>query len=177
VLVQSVTCDNNYTGTVSGNLTVPATGSTCLSSATVTGWLIIPNGASVSLTNAVVNGQTVTSGSPRLIQICGSELRGATSISNVTGQVLLGDAYDDNCAGNQFNSTVSLNNNLHGVELVGNKIYGNTTVSRTSGGPTEIGANTIYGRLTCTNNNPVATNNGHPNTVAAQYGECADPNF
>ncbi len=175
-LTQVVTCTRTYTGTIPG-LTVPKSGSTCFADARVNGTLSIPDGASVSMSNSYVAGWLATSGAPAAIVICGSTLAGAVSISNVSGLLLLGNPFDSSCAANQFNSTVSLSSNRRGLTLVGNKIYGNVSVTNNTGGPVVVGANKMYGRLACTGNNPDATNNGRPNDVAASSGECGATSF
>ena len=176
-LTQNVTCDHTYTGTINGTLTVPASSSSCITAANVTGLLVVPIGATVSVTNSVIGNNIQTTGSPAALQVCGSEIHGGLQISNVTGLLLIGDRFESACANNTIFGGVTITAAKHGLKLVGNKIYGGATITKSSGGPIEVGANTLNGMLACAVNTPAATNNGHPNTAGARSGECAAANF
>ena len=117
-----------------------------------------------------------------------STVGGAISVATSTGFILIGDGGEGTCAGGHIDGAVTLDSNSGGVELGGNTIGGavkvTANVAPTSGIPvedaaTEIEGNSIGGTLTCSNNNPVPTNDMKPNTVSStRTGEtCASSTF
>src|SRR5581483_5343902 len=179
---QTVNCDKVVSGPVA-SLNGAAV-STCVSSATVGGNIKVPAGGKVLLLSDTVGGTLNVTGAGQVI-ICGSTFGGSVRIASSTGFVLLGDPTDDGCAGNTFNSGVTLTSNSAGLALVGNKIGGGVTITSNTGtGPApnhtspKVGANTIGGLLACSGNTPVMTNGGSPNSVNGnRSGECSSAGF
>ena len=165
-------------GSAGGSINL-APGSTSISGASVGGNITVPAGSSLILTNSTVGGN-ITATNPGSITICGSTVGNTVKISGASGFVLLRDAGDDGCAPNTFRTSVTLTSNHGAVDLVGNHIGSNTSVTGTTGtGPflpddqgAELEGNTIGGTLSCSGNTPIA-NDGNPNSVAgARSGQC-----
>jgi hypothetical protein len=183
-------------GTINGNLTVPA-GATCgLTNVMVTGNVQVGKGA--SLTVAPMSGQTVTIGGNVQAAQCQtvgfSNLGGAISVGgNVQIQYCTGEsgyfspveapvtingnfACDNNSAGcnaslSSVRGNMELNNNSNGSgpgAAVGrNTVGGNVQVNNNSGSSaTEVGNNTIGGNLQCAGNTPSVSDEGFKNNVA-----------
>jgi hypothetical protein len=145
-------CDRVVTS-VSGNYSVPATGTTCITNGNVSGSVMVPAGATLSITNSTIGGQLMSTSGGGTLLVCGSSIAGVT-INGNAGPVIVGDA---GCAGNSIGSNVTLNSNRGGVTF---------------------GGNTVGGSLQCSGNSPVATNGGRPNTVrGSRTGECAAAGF
>jgi hypothetical protein len=181
-LTQTVTCTKTITGS-QPTVDFSPTGSTCLSGANITGGITIPAGAKVSIVNSTIGGG-ITSNGAGGITICGSTVGGSISITGANGFVLLGDAIEDACVGNRFRATVTLSSNSAGLNLGDNSIGGHVYVTNNIGaGPApnhpspEVEANSIAGRLTCTGNSPVASDDGRPSSSSSRAGECAAPEF
>jgi Big-like domain-containing protein len=169
VVKQVVQCDHTYNAT--GSLTLGAGQSTCIDGVTVPSAIVVPAGATLYLNDSTVKGAISSNGAARIL-ICNSTVVGNMTISGTAGPVVIGSPYDDSCAGNTI-SAATLTNNHGGVTVVGNKAGGGVIVRGTAGGATKIGDNTIGGGLSCGDDNPLATNAGHPNTVAGnRAGEC-----
>jgi hypothetical protein len=177
-LTDTVTCDKVVTGSNSSVNGGP--GSTCVTGANVSGAINVPAGGTVLLINDTIGGTLTATGAGRVV-VCGSTFGGNITIRGDTGFTLLGDPADDGCAGNTFQSGVTLSNNTGGLALVGNRISGGVSITGNTGaGPAPahtnpiVSANTIGGSLNCSGNSPVMTNPGTPNSaVGKKYGECA----
>lgn len=183
-IAQTVACMRTYTGSYS-KLVIPATGSTCLDHASVgSGGLVIPSGARVSIVDSSVRGAVQADGGAAGLTICGSTVTGKLTVRGATDFLLLGDTVEEGCFGNRFNSGVTLTGNSGGLNLGDNTIGGGVIVTNNVGtgpGPNhtrpEIEANSIKGKLECSGNDPVATNDGRPNTASSRTGECAASRF
>jgi hypothetical protein len=157
------------------NITVNAGQRVCITGTTVPGNVTVNPGGQLVMSNATVKGSVTASGAAG-IQICGSSIRGAVTVQNSSGPVVIGDA--PGCAGNQIGGAVTLSGNQSGVELDGNQIGGKVSVTGTTGGSTDVEANTIAGALSCGGNVPPPTNAGMPNTVSgARSGQCGAAGF
>lgn len=174
----SFACTTTVTGTVA-DVTVPAGSVTCVNGAFVTGSITVQPGGSLVVNpgTRVVGG--ITSQGSTGIRICGSQIRNpsstagtAISIAGTVGPVVIGDG-TAGCARNDIVGTVNLDGN-NSVELDTNRVAGSVAVANTSGSPQPavIAANQITGNLTCTNNVPVPTDDGRPNTVLGTTTGC-----
>jgi hypothetical protein len=176
-LSRTVTCDQNITGTFSGNVSATS-GLTCINDANVTGGVSISPGARVSITNSTVGGYiTSTASGIGALVICGSRIGGGLQITGASGSILVGDPYAAGCSGNAFSGQVTLASSGAGVRFNANQANAGVAVTNTSGGATIIGGNKVNGALQCSGNNPVASNGGHPNIAGARTGECAASTF
>jgi uncharacterized repeat protein (TIGR01451 family) len=129
----SVTCATTVAGTRSGTLTL-GPGSTCIAAgAHVTGSVIVHAGAAVDLEGATIDGPIDATDAPSAFRLCGSTVGGSVSVSNATGFVLVGDPGDDACPVNTIHGSLSLKNNTHGVEAIGNHVSGAVLASGNSG--------------------------------------------
>jgi hypothetical protein len=182
----TTTISGPHTGTL--NLSSPGT-TTCLKNANQNGAITVSSGAALSVVDSTVTG-AITSTSSAPFTMCNSKtVRGAISVASSKGFVLIGDGGDGSlpCRGNSIDGAVTLNQNTGGVELGGNTTAAVTVsgnLAPTSGTPTEdaateIEANHIGGKLTCSGNTPAPTNDGHANTVPnAREGQtCASGTF
>jgi hypothetical protein len=167
-LSRTVACTTLLTGSVPGNYSAGANGTTCLSNVTLGGSLSIPAGARVSIVNSTIGGTVLGGG--HTILMCGSSVGGVLSLQGA-GRVTIGDL-DQGCTANTISGAAQLTNGTGGLKLIGNRLRANATVSGNTGGPVIVGGNTVGGRLSCTGNNPTATNGGRPNTATARSGEC-----
>ncbi|HEV3353080.1 MAG TPA: glycine-rich protein [Acidimicrobiales bacterium] len=184
VTITYTVCTRTMSGSP-GSLTIPSSGTTCVSGGTVGGNLNVPAGASLALTNETVHGNLTASGA-NSIAVCGSSISGSMTVVNTTGQVLVGDGGDDGspgCAGNTVGNNVTLNHNSANTELGGSSVSGSVYFTNNTGTPSstetspEIEANHISGALTCSGNVSV-TNDNLPNTVGgARSGQCAAKGF
>jgi hypothetical protein len=183
-LPQTVECTFTLSGYYS-KLTVPATGSTCLDHANVgPGGVVIPSGARVSIMDSTIKGGLLADGGAAGLTICGSTVSGKLTVKGATDYLLLGDTVEEVCFGNRFNTGVALTGNTGGLTLGDNTISGGVVVMNNVGsGPApnhlspEIEANSIKGKLECSGNSPVATNDGRPNSAASRTGECGAKTF
>jgi hypothetical protein len=137
----------------------------------------------VSIRNSKIQGH-LESREAAVLAVCGSELGGKVSVSGTSGFVLLGDPGDDDCEVNTVLGMATVTGNRGGVEMVGNSFRGGLTVEGNTGnGPlpehagTEIQANQITGKLSCSSNTPAPTNDGQPNTSGTRSGQCDSPTF
>lgn len=181
-VTDTVTCDKVVTG--SATSVDGVSGTTCVASATVGGNIKVPAGGKLLLLTDTVGGTVNVTGAGQVI-ICGSTFGGNVKINGDNGFLLLGDPADDSCAGNTFNSGVTLGSNTAGLALVGNKIGGGVSITGNSGsGPApnhtspKVGGNTISGNLACSGDSPVMTDGGLPNSVSGnRSGECGAAGF
>jgi hypothetical protein len=177
---ESLACSTTITGNVAGTLRVGPGESLCLTAgAAVGGGISVEPGGSLALAGAQVKGGVTSTGASS-VSICDSTVSGPVKITGTAGMVSVGDD-DAGCAGNRLRASLSLSDNLGGLEVFGNTIGGTTTVAGNQGAPPpsgdavpEIEQNTIGGALLCSSNAPAPTNDGRPNAVAgARTGQCA----
>jgi hypothetical protein len=174
---QVVQCDTNLTGDIPNAITVRG-GSTCIVDATVHGGVSSRDGALFIGHSTIIGG--VTSSRGTFVGVCNSTIDGAVVVQRASQFVVIGDAGDDGCPGNDIHGAVLLDADHGAVDLVGNTIGGGVTVNAVTGVgpfPIDIGAaiagNAITGALGCTNNVPAPSNRGQPNTVTgARSGQC-----
>jgi hypothetical protein len=170
----TVSCDKVVTGSPASVDGVA--GSTCVVGAKVTGNIKVPAGGKVLLITDTIGGTLNVTGGGQVV-ICGSTFGGNVKITGDTGSILLGDPSGAQCAGNTFQSGVTLSSNTAGVTLTGNKIGGGVSITGNSGpahSVQKVGGNTIAGNLACSGNSPAVTNGGSPNSVSGnRSGECA----
>jgi hexosaminidase len=91
-------------------------------------------------------------------------------VTNATVPIRVGDPATG-CAGNRFAGQVSLTGNV-AVTFGANVVSTNATIDNNGPGNTVIKANTVYGTLGCSGNNPPPTNAGQTNTAGAKAGQC-----
>ncbi|MDQ6614735.1 MAG: Ig-like domain-containing protein, partial [Actinomycetota bacterium] len=127
----TVTCTTTITGNRTGAI-ILRPGSTCLSGAHITGSIIVAAGATLDVENSTITG-SITAVKPSTFRLCGSTIRGAVSVTGATGFVLIGDPGDDGCATNSIGGSLTLLNNTHGLEVIGNHVAGVLVVSGNSG--------------------------------------------
>jgi hypothetical protein len=183
-LAQTVECTFTLNGYYS-NVTVPATGSTCLDHANVgKGGVVIPSGARVSIMDSTIKGVVLADGGAAGLTICGTTVTGKLTVKGATDYLLLGDTVEEACFGNWFNTGVTLTGNTGGLTLGDNTISGGVIVTNNVGnGPApnhlspEIEANSIKGKLECSGNSPIASNDGRPNSATSRTGECGAKTF
>jgi uncharacterized repeat protein (TIGR01451 family) len=150
-------CTTTRTGTISGPLDVEAGTFLCLTNANVSGVVQVDKGGGLTETNS--SSGPVQGESPAFITVCGSTVNGSVVVHNATGLVRVGDD-KDSCAPNHVSGSVTLSGNTGGAA-----------------GPAIVG-NTISGTLTCSANNPVATDQGVTNpTTGAKLHECSGAAF
>jgi hypothetical protein len=172
-LTRTVTCTTIVTGTVGGSYAVPASGTTCFSSAHIGGNINIPAGARVSFAGTSVGGSITGSGA--YVLMCATTVGGAVTLQGA-GPITMGDSVMG-CAPNVVSGTLQISSAKSGVRIFDNDVRGNLIVTGTSGGATIIGGNTVGGTLSCSGNNPAATNGGRPNRAPRRSGECAASGF
>jgi hypothetical protein len=195
-----ITCPPTPTGTINGNLAVPAGASCTLQNVTVTGNVQVGKGAALT----VFPGMIVTIGgnvqadkcnfvflsSGGVTSIGGNvQIRNCMGGSGYNGAVTIGGNFscDNNSApctaiGGSVRGNVQVNNNSgsiagFGVTVTGNTVDGNVQVDHNSAGSgfnnTVVGGNRIGGNLQCAGNTSV-TDRGSPNTVTGnKQGQCA----
>jgi hypothetical protein len=178
IATQLVACTATLSG-AQGSLVIQPDGTTCLEHATVSGSVQVRPGARLSVEHSSTTGPIVAD-APASIGLCDSSVRGAVSVSDASGFVLVGDPTDDACGGNTITAGLVLQNNHSGVEVGANHIGSSASVNGTSGnGPfpedqgAEIEGNVIGGSLACSGNNPAPKNDGQLNSVAgSRNGQC-----
>ena len=184
-------CTTTITGPHSGNLNLSSPGTTtCLKAANQNGAITVASGAALSVIDSTVTG-AITSTSTAPFTFCHSNtVRGAISVSQSKGLVLIGGGSDGatTCGPNNVDGAITVDSNTGGVEVGGNTTSGAITVTGniapTNGAPTEDAATEVEGnhdggKLTCTGNTPAPTNDGIANTVSgARVGQtCASGTF
>jgi hypothetical protein len=183
-------CTSTISGPHTGTLTLSSPGTTtCLKNANQNGAISVSSGAAVSVTDSTVTG-AITSTSTAPFTFCHSNtVRGAISVSQSKGFVLIGGGPDGpSCGPNNVDGAITVNSNTGGVEIGGTMTSGAMTVTGniapTNGTPTEDAATEVEGnhdggKLTCTGNTPAPTNDGSANTVnGAREGQtCASGTF
>jgi hypothetical protein len=128
------------------------------------------------------------------VLICNTNITGSVTVTRATDEVVIGD--DEACGANRLDSSVNLNNNTSGVELINAptpdacpikptygacriagsvNLNGNTGETHDDPGfAVEVSDNVITGNgLHCTNNAGVLSDNGNTVTGGAKTGQCA----
>jgi hypothetical protein len=182
-------CTTLLTGQVRGSVTVNS-GVTCVGNATVFGGVTVLPGGQLLMINATVNG-SVTSEGASALAICNSSIAGQVSVRKSTGLVLIGDGGDGigPCLGNKIGAGLAIGGtaadaNTSGIELGGNTVGGQVTVSGNSPDPAtvlasedagiEIEGNHVSANLACSHNSVAPGNDGLRNTVGGvESDQCA----
>jgi len=183
VSITGPACGLVLTGQQSRSRVVGSGPTVCLFDATVPGALRVRPGGTVVLSQSLIQG-AFTASHAATVTVCGSMVQGGVGVSRTSGFVLLGDPGDDACAGNQFDSSVSLRSNEGAVEVDHNTIGSSLTVIGNTGTGVypedqgaEIGDNTVHARLACAHNIPIG-DDGQTNSVAgARSGQCSGATF
>lgn len=168
-------CTLTITGDYLGPVTVAANESVCVSNARVVGPVTVnPGGALTMAASRVTRGMSANA--PAFFSLCGTDVSGpspatALSVTNAEVPIRLGDPAAG-CAGNRFAGQVSVLDNL-AVTFGANQVSHNATFDLNGPGNTVIKANTVFGTLGCSANNPAPTNAGGPNSAGNKTGQCA----
>ncbi len=162
-------------GDFPGPLTVNAGESVFINGARVVGPVTVNPGGSLTVVNAQISRGIVVN-APRFLSLCGTQVSGpapgqALSVSNAAVPIRVGDPAAG-CAGNRFAGQVAFTAN-QAVAFGANTVSHNATVTDGGPGATVLKANTVFGTLGCTGNNPAPTNAGQVNTAGAKSGQCA----
>jgi Big-like domain-containing protein len=123
---------STVSGTISGNVIVPAGGSVLIKNASVSGSVIVQAGGAVDIENSTVTG-SVSASSPAALRMCGTTVSGSTGVSNATGLVVIGDTGKNACAVNTIAGGLTLTNNHGGVVAKGNHVRGTVSASGNTG--------------------------------------------
>lgn len=171
-------CTQTLTGDVVGPITVGAGASVCVNNARISGGITVNAGGALTVTASKITNGIVASG-PAFFSLCGSQVS-PPQVNPAQGVVVSGAAVPlrigdpaNGCATNQVSGGVSLTSNTAGLTLGANTLARDVNVNNNTVGTAVIKANTIYGTLACSGNNPPPTNAGQPNTAAAETGQCA----
>jgi hypothetical protein len=166
------------TGDVTGPVSVGAGASVAVTDARVVGPITVSAGGSLTLVNSRVTGG-IEATSPSFFSLCGSQVAAPTGstgkgvvVKSATVPIRVGDPAAG-CAGNKVAGDVVLTGNSAGLTLGANAVSRNVTVNDNTTGAVVVKANTIYGALACSGNNPAPTNAGQPNTAPTKTGQCA----
>ena len=173
--LQAPAFTRTLTGDVVGPVTVNSGESVLITGARVADPVTVNPGGALTVVNSKIS-RTVTATAPSFFSMCGTEVSGpppATALSVTGAQVPIrvGDPATD-CAGNRFAGPVVLSSNL-AVTFGANAVFHNATLDNNGPGNTVVKANTVFGTLGCTGNNPPPTNAGQVNTAGAKTGQCA----
>ena len=133
----------NNGGEVDLNATNNGVGFPTGTTSTVNGGVTINNGADTDLWTAQINGGLAVNGTGNFLQVCGNNVTGQASFSNVSGAIGIGGAYG--CPGNTFGSSLSLTSSF--IFLGGNTIGANLLCTSTT--VIVTAPNTIGGTNTC----------------------------
>jgi len=159
-----------------GPVTVTAGESVLIdANARVVGPVTVQPGGALTVLNAKIHRGVVVD-NPRFLSICGSDVAPpstgaqALGVSNAAVPIRIGDPATD-CAANRFAGRVHLTANL-ATTFGANSVSHAATINNGGPGATVIKANTFFGSLGCTGNNPAPTNAGQPNTVGSKTGQC-----
>jgi hypothetical protein len=180
------------TGTIAGDLTVPASTCVNLQDAVVRGNVLIQPGAVLrALSNVIIRGDvnirqegslhlfsgvavggSVTGADVRLIHLAGPNVRVGGSLTVNGGGVII-DIQQARIGGN-----VTIKRVFGGARsfmlLTSNTIGGDTIVNDNRTGDNVIAGNSIGGRLTCRETFPSPLDIGGPNTAkGGKFGQCA----
>jgi hypothetical protein len=139
-----VTCSTTITGNRSGSIV--ATGdSVCLVNATATGSISVHNGTSLAVVNSTISGGILGQSSPNALLVCGSHIGGGLTVVKASGLVIIGDPGDVRCAANVITGSLTLKNNTHGVEAIGNTVASLVSTGNSGPGPYPGDVTTISG--------------------------------
>jgi hypothetical protein len=126
----TVACPKLVTGSVSNSVSL--SGSACVMNATIGGSINIAAGASVAVVNSQAPKGSLTAKGAAEVMVCGSTTGASVNISYSTGLVVVGDSGKLMCAANSVGSSLSLQNNTHGVRALHNTV-GNVITKSNSG--------------------------------------------
>jgi hypothetical protein len=170
-----------YTKTITGDflgpLTVAAGESVLITAARVVGPVTVnPGGALTTVSSQITRG--ISANAPGFFSLCATKVAGPTpapttalTVTNAAVLIRVGDPASG-CAGNQFAGKVVLTANL-AVTFGANIVSESATIGNNGAGNTVVKANTLYGALACTGNNPPPTNAGQSNTAGSKSGQCS----
>jgi YVTN family beta-propeller protein len=166
------------TGDLSSPVTINAGDSVQISNARVMGQVTVNPGGSLVVVNSDIS-RGIVATRPGFLRICGSRISGpapnqALGLFDAELPVIIGDSRTaTGCAGNRFAGSVNLIGNF-GTLFDNNVVGGNLTVNAGGPGTTSIKANTIFGNLACSGNNPLdSTRPNVRNTVhGTRSGQC-----
>ena len=193
--------DNSFSGTVTGNVIVPA-GATCnLQGATIGGSIVVQPGGRLIVGGGTSIGGSVTASNPGTdtanpfgtgneafsVIMCNSRVTGSVSVSGAASQVLIGgtSTTGGQCGGNNIGGSVSLSNNHGPVTVAGNMpspdcrapggtcgIGGSLSLTNNTPGPVTVRDNAVTGSISCSGNGTVSSGG---NTSPSKTGQCAEP--
>ncbi|MDP9073432.1 MAG: Ig-like domain-containing protein, partial [Actinomycetota bacterium] len=127
----TVTTTTRVSGDHPGALTVASGTSVLVANATIGGAVIVQPGGSVDIENSTV--ASLSAVGPGALRVCGSTVNGSVSVTQALGFVLIGDPGDDGCAANTIGGTVVVQDNHHGVEVIGNHVPAPVVAGANSG--------------------------------------------
>jgi hypothetical protein len=170
-----------YTKTITGDflgpLTVTAGESVLITAARVVGPVTVNPGGALTIVNSQIT-RGITANAPGFFSLCGTKVAGpmpapttALTVTNAAVPVRVGDPASG-CAGDQFAGKVVLTANL-AVTFGANIVSESATIGNNGAGNTVVKANTLYGALACTGNNPPPTNAGQSNIAGSKSGQCS----
>ncbi|MDP9074825.1 MAG: hypothetical protein M3N98_11755 [Actinomycetota bacterium] len=125
------TGSTTITGDQSSIVVAPGS-SVLLTNANVAGAVIVQPGGSLDVENSIITG-SITASSPGALRVCVSTIGGSINVAGAAGFVLIGDSGDDGCAPNTIGGSVTLSDNHHGVEMIGNSVAGAILATGNSG--------------------------------------------
>jgi hypothetical protein len=145
-LAQVVTCTVTVTGAHAGAILAKGE-STCVVNAQINGGIVVAKGTSLAVENSTING-AISAPSAGAFQVCGSTISGAVTVRGATGLVIVGDPGAVACAVNSITGALTVQNNLNGVEVIGNTVGSLVTSNNSGPGPfpgdvTSISANIV----------------------------------
>jgi len=171
-------CTGTLTGDIVGPVTVNSGESLCITNARVVGPVTVNPGGSLTVLTSKIN-RGITADNPAFFSVCGSDVSGPSTtpgrgiaVSNAGVPLRIGDPANG-CAANRVAGDVTLTANTAGLTVGSNIVSGNVTLTNNLNGIDTVKANTIYGALGCSGNNPPPTNAGQPNTAGSKSGQCA----
>ncbi|HEX3873381.1 MAG TPA: Ig-like domain repeat protein [Solirubrobacteraceae bacterium] len=139
-----VTCSVTISGTHVGTLEV--TSSTCVKpGAVVKGAINIHATGALDVEGASVSGAIDATGTTGVVRVCGSNIGGTVDIRNALALVIVGDPGDAACAPNTIGAALVVENNTHGVEVIGNTEHGLISSGNSGPGPFPGDPTTISG--------------------------------
>jgi hypothetical protein len=120
------------TGNHPGGLIVAPGSTVMLSNATIGGAVVVQTGGSLDVEQSTIDG-SVLALRPGSVRVCDSAVHGSLLANDARGLVLIGDREDDACGPDTIGGALNLRNNHHGVEAIGNHVYGLVMFSGNSG--------------------------------------------
>jgi hypothetical protein len=195
-LPQHLAC-TTVTGKVKGSLAV-GPGVTLINGATIGGKVTVGLDEAVAISGSALAGSLTAIGA-NLVTACDSTFSAGVTVTGATGPVTLGGTAGSSCgpntvkgaltvssdsggvtvAGDTISGALGLSANSGGVTVAGNSVGSGASVNGTTpgyfGAPTVVTANTISGKLACSQNSPSPVNNGEVNIAAGGgTGQCQD---